>query len=76
MGLTAVELRTALDTIARWRADPEAPAPCPRCSGQKLALADRSARPYAEWYQLSCPDCGLEETIHIPLAPPVMGGPD
>jgi hypothetical protein len=76
VGLSAEELRAALEAIAGWRADPGAAVACPRCARAELALADRSARPYAEWYQLSCGGCGLEETIHIPLAPPVMGGLD
>ncbi len=59
MGLSAAERRAALETIARWRADPEAPVACPRCRAAELALADRSARPHAEWYQLACPACGL-----------------
>ena len=24
--------------------------------------------------RLSCPACGLDETVHIPLGPPVAGG--
>jgi len=35
-------------------------------------IIDRSARPYAEWYALSCRSCGLDETLHIPLGPPVQ----
>ncbi len=80
MGLPATALATALETIRRWRDDPEAPVACPSCGRSGLAIADRSARPYAEWYQLSCGlsdgGCGLDETIHIPLGPPVMGGLD
>jgi predicted RNA-binding Zn-ribbon protein involved in translation (DUF1610 family) len=73
MALSADELATSLAVIARWRDDPEAPLPCPRCGAAELSLADRSARPYAEWYQLSCAGCGLAETIHIPLGPPLGG---
>lgn len=76
MGLTADELRTALTVIAGWRDNPDGPVQCPRCGQSGLQIADRSARPYAEWYHLSCPACGLDETIHIPLGPPVMGGLD
>ncbi len=76
MGLSADELRTALAIIAGWRDNAEAPAPCPRCGTPGLAITDRSARPYAEWYHLGCVACGLDETIHIPLGPPVMGGLD
>lgn len=76
MALTADELRQALAVIARRRADAGAELPCPRCGEAGLALADHSARPHAEWYHLSCKGCGLDETIHIPLAPPPTGGPD
>lgn len=76
MGLSADELRTALTIITAWRAHPETPAPCPHCRTPGLTIVDRSARPYAEWYYLSCAACGLDETIHIPLGPPVMGGLD
>ena len=76
MSLTADELRTALEVIAGWRAEPDAPAACPRCGKAGLALADRSARPHAEWYHLACTACGLDETIHIPLGPPTLGGLD
>jgi hypothetical protein len=76
MTLTAAELKAALASIAHWREEPEAAVSCPRCGAMGLALADRSARPYAEWYHLACPACGLDETVHIPLGPPVMGGLD
>jgi len=76
MVLTAPELAQALAVIARWRGDVEAALDCPRCGHKGLALADRSARPYAEWYHLACTGCGLDETIHIPLGPPVVGGLD
>jgi hypothetical protein len=76
MGLSATALQSALQIIGRWREDPEAPAVCPQCGQAGLAIADRSARPSAEWYLLNCAGCGLDETIHIPLGPPVMGGLD
>ncbi len=76
MGLSAHELSAALAAIARWRDDPETAPACPRCREAGLVLTDRSALPYAEWYHLACGRCGLDETIHIPLGPPVMGGLD
>ncbi|MGE0025288.1 MAG: hypothetical protein AB7S70_16830 [Hyphomicrobium sp.] len=76
MALSPQELAQALAVIARWRTDAEAALDCPRCGQNGLALADRSARPYAEWYHLGCAGCGLDETIHIPLGPPVAGGLD
>lgn len=73
MALSADELAAALVVIARWRDDADAQLDCPRCGAAGLALVDRSARPYAEWYNLSCAGCGLAETIHIPLGPPLGG---
>ncbi len=76
MGLSRDELLRALAAIARRRDEPEAVLDCPRCGVTGLALADRSARPHAEWYHLACPACGLNETVHIPLGPPAAGGFD
>jgi transcription elongation factor Elf1 len=76
VALTADELSRALALIARRQADFEAVLDCPRCGQGGLVLTDRSARPYAEWYHLSCSACGMNETIHIPLGPPVAGGYD
>jgi len=71
MALDPNQTLEALRRIAAWRADPAAPVACPACGKAGLAIVDRSARPYAEWYALSCPACGLDETLHIPLGPPV-----
>lgn len=76
MGLSPDELKLALEVIAIRHSNAEAALTCPRCSATGLSLVDRSSRPYAEWYQLSCQACSLDETIHIPLGPPVMGGYD
>lgn len=76
MALSAAETREALTRIAAWRADPAKSVACPKCEADGLAVVDRSARPYAEWYHLACAGCGLDETIHIPLGPPVIGGFD
>ena len=70
MALGPEHVQRALLSIAAWRADPEGPAPCPVCGKAGLTIIDRSARPYAEWYYLTCADCGLEETLHIPMSPP------
>ena len=67
MPLTAEEQRTAARSIAAWRADPQTPVACPACGKPGLAIIDRSARPHAEWYALSCPACGLAETLHMAL---------
>ena len=70
MGLGPEDVKQALRSIAAWRADPDAPAACPVCGAAQLSIIDRSARPYAEWYYLTCAQCGLEETLHIPMSPP------
>jgi hypothetical protein len=59
----------ALGLVTDWRLSGE-PQPCPRCKAMPLAIEDRSARPHAEWYHLSCAGCGLDATLHIPLAAP------
>jgi hypothetical protein len=72
MALDADQLREAARRVAAWRADPGSPVACPACGKSGLAIVDRSARPYAEWYALSCAACGLDETLNIPLGPPVQ----
>ena len=72
MALTAEQQRAAFQAIAAWRVDLHKPVACPACGKAGLAIIDRSARPYAEWYALSCAACGLDETLHIPLAAPVQ----
>ena len=67
MALTPEQLRVALRGVAAWRAAPARPVACPACGVEGLGIVDRSARPHAEWYALSCPACGLNETLHIPM---------
>jgi transcription elongation factor Elf1 len=76
MALSADEIRLARAAIARRQADADAVLDCPRCGAAGLVLTDRSARPHAEWYHLCCAGCGLDETLHIPLGPPTIGGLD
>ncbi len=64
----------ALQRIAAWRVDPSAPVACPACEAVGLTIIDRSARPYAEWYALTCAACGLDASLQVPLAPPIPGG--
>ena len=71
MPLDAAQQRAALQRIAAWRSDPKQPVACPACNREGLVIIDRSARPYAEWYALSCAACGLTETLHVALGPPV-----
>jgi hypothetical protein len=72
--LPADKLREALARIADWRLAPFEPAVCPVCGAKGLHIEDRSTRPYAEWYALSCPSCGLGHTIHIPMSPTIPSG--
>ena len=67
------KMPAALTRIATWRSAPAEPVACPVCEATGLAIVDRSARPYAEWYSLSCSACGLDTDIHIPMAPPFPG---
>jgi hypothetical protein len=68
--LSGEQLKAAVAAIDAWRAKPDAPSRCPVCGGAKLSIADRSARPYAEWYVLTCESCGLDATVNIPMAGP------
>lgn len=72
--LDAEGMRRAIDRVTRWRVAPDDSVACPACEAPGLEIVDRSARPYAEWYALKCAACGLDQTIQIPLGPPVMGG--
>ena len=74
MPLTAEQQRAVVARIAAWRADPQRPAACPVCGAEGLEIVDRSARPHAEWYALTCNACGLDETLHIALGamPPAL----
>jgi hypothetical protein len=65
--LTAEQQRAAAVRVAAWRADPQRPVACPGCDAEGLEIVDRSARPHAEWYVLTCNACGLNETLHIAL---------
>ena len=66
MALDAGQLREAARRIAAWRADPKVPVACPVCGKLGLAIVDRSARPHAEWYALTCSACGLERDAQHP----------
>ena len=70
MGLPADVQGEALRRIAGWRLEPARPVACPVCEAPGLAIEDRSARPHAEWYVLTCAACGLAETLHVPMGAP------
>lgn len=62
-----------LALVRAWRVAPDKPVGCPACGTGTLAIVDRSARPYREWYAVSCAGCGFEKTVTVSLGPP-MGG--
>ena len=68
MGLTPDVQCEAWRRIAAWRLETTAPVACPVCEAMGLEVEDRSARPHAEWYAISCAGCGLDETLHMPMA--------
>ncbi|HVZ03520.1 hypothetical protein [Hyphomicrobium sp.] len=70
MDLPAERLKDALACIAAWRTQPDEPHACPVCRSSGIAIIDRSARPYREWYVLKCESCGLDATVNIPMSGP------
>jgi hypothetical protein len=67
--LPAAVQRQAYAVIAGWRQAPAATLTCPRCgSVDGVTITDRSARPFAEWYQIACPGCGLDHTFQVPIS--------
>jgi hypothetical protein len=63
------EQKCAWAIVTEWRQSGD-PQHCPRCNAPVLKIVDQSARPHAEWYHLSCAECRLDATLHIPLAAP------
>jgi hypothetical protein len=59
--------------IRAWRLNELMPVTCPACGVGHLDIADRSARPYREWYAVSCAACGFDKTVSVPLAAPIPG---
>lgn len=74
VGLSADKMATAMLAIRQWREAPGRSVACPVCGSPGLTILDRSARPFAEWYVLSCRSCALDDTIHVPMAPPRSNG--
>ncbi len=71
--LTREETARAMTSIAHWRQDTTSAIACPCCLANGAGVADLSARPYTEWYRITCPACGLDATLAIPLGPGVPG---
>jgi len=61
-------MRVAMRRIRIWQDKPSEPVSCPMCDAPGLKVEDRSTRPYAEWFIVECPTCGLEDTIQVPSA--------
>lgn len=68
------EIREALAKVQIWRRAPALPIFCPICDAPEFKIVDRSARPYAEWYAVSCGHCGIDDAISIPLCPQMNSG--
>lgn len=66
--LPAAVQRAAYARIATWRQAPDAPMSCPRCDAMGATLTDRSARPFAEWFEITCTACGLNHTFNVPVS--------
>ncbi len=67
--LPAAVQRQAYAVLAGWRQSPSAPVRCPRCAAADgVTITDRSSRPFAEWYQIACPACGLDHVFQVPVS--------
>jgi hypothetical protein len=75
MAVAASEVSTGelVALVRQWRREEGRPVACPCCAGIGLEIADRSARPYREWYALSCSSCGFSRTVGVSLAAPIPG---
>jgi hypothetical protein len=69
------EISTAelVDVVRVWRRDETQLVACPACAGLGLDITDRSARPYREWYALSCKSCGFTRNVGVSLAAAIPG---
>ena len=67
--LSESEWEKAHHAVLAWKNNGQGTQACPRCGAPGLAVVDRSARPYSEWFELSCMACNLQVTMHTPLAP-------
>ncbi|MDZ4840764.1 MAG: hypothetical protein SH859_01280 [Hyphomicrobium aestuarii] len=68
-----IPLADLVELVRDWRTDPTRLVACPACLAPGLDITDRSARPYREWYALTCTPCGFNRTVGISLAAPIPG---
>lgn len=61
-------MRVAMRRIRMWESDKSKAVACPLCEAPGISIVDQSARPYSEWYYVTCTHCGLDDTIHIASA--------
>ncbi len=72
-GIPVLSPTLALTLVRAWLQNSRPAVPCPACAAENLTIVDRSARPYREWYALSCSSCGLAQTVSVSLAAPIPG---
>ena len=68
--LNGSQQKEVLIRIAAWRQAPASDVACPVCSTTGLSIIDQSARPFVEWYALSCKACGLSEMLQLVMPTP------
>lgn len=66
-GQKRLQARDLFVLVQTWQRAREVPA-CPVCDSAEFAIKDVSARPHTEWYKLTCPTCGFDQTITRPMA--------
>jgi hypothetical protein len=57
-----------LAAVDRWLRDRAQPVDCYACGAPGLVIVDQSARPYREWYAVSCARCGERATLSRAIA--------
>ncbi len=61
-----------LQLVRNWQNNGRETVPsCPNCLTPTLRIEDQSVRPHAEWYYVCCSECGLDETLHLPMRQPM-----
>jgi transcription elongation factor Elf1 len=62
--------KEALRRIAESMRASGAEIACPACESAGLSVVDQSARPFVEWYKLTCKACGLSENLQLVMPAP------